>query len=92
VPVSAPAREGAASADAPGADLSPAHSPAEALALVVMLALPCASLSPALRVFSSRSPVELARRWREPQASALETVEKVATTSGLQVRATTRHT
>jgi hypothetical protein len=74
-----PARERARHAGAPGADLSPPF-PAEALALVIIPTTPHAftlrHIAPsALDPFAPG----LARRWREPQASALETVEKVVT-------------
>ena len=78
-PGSAPAREGGHSRR-PGAD-RPRPSTAEALALVVKLAL---SHSLSLRHFASPGAdpcAGLARAWREPQASALEAVEKVVTRS-----------
>jgi hypothetical protein len=51
---------------------APAHSPAEVLALVVMLALPDASISGTPRLQLSGLCAGSARAWREPQASALK--------------------
>jgi len=77
-PGSAPRARGRGSADAPGAD-SPRLFPAEALALVVGLALPHAPSRRHLAPSALRSCAGLARAWREPEASALEAVEKVVT-------------
>jgi hypothetical protein len=75
-PVSAPAREGAAQ-PTPRARTDPRHSPLRTRwSRSHFLTHP----SSALRVSSSRSLCAgSARAWREPQASALEAVEKVVT-------------
>jgi hypothetical protein len=75
---SAPPRERGAAQPTPRARTSPPPFPAEGL--LVTSALPHAFLS-GTRFHSFRSACAgSARAWREPQASALEAVEKVVTT------------
>src|SRR5215831_14118336 len=76
-PVSAPAREGAASADAPGAD-RPRHSPAEALALVIISAVPHVLVSGTSRL-QSWVCERVGRPARRAGGAPLKTVEKVVT-------------
>jgi hypothetical protein len=74
-----PRTRGRRLADALGADRPP-PIPREALALVVTLALAHASICGASRLQLSIHRAGSARAWREPQASALEAVEKLVTT------------
>ena len=77
-PGSAPAREGAASADAPGAD-SPPPFPAGAIGLVVHARTQSRFPLRPLRVLSSRSLCAGSARALACRRRALEAVEKVVT-------------